>query len=259
MLGYVSPIGSEEQGQVPQQPVYELGYTSMPFVPNGGVSPGPGQLRLDPTCPEYRIMRETLPFWDPVRRSSVEGKNMFSRQFRALMKLSLLWTMPWALIGVILAVATWHSQSDPVRLYVGVRGWLAMHAFMYGTVGAISGIAAGLTLARAERGKAISTMSARRTYLWGAAGGLIPLGLFGASVAIFGEFTVALLPSFALAICSALLSGGVAASALVASRHGESTCQFAREPLQLESQGPSEPECQRSSSESPPKTWAVHN
>jgi hypothetical protein len=136
---------------------------------------------------------------------------MPSRSLRALLRLAALWAVPWALVGVALAVVAWRTQpvATPPLVPLPLTIWLAMFVPAITALGLISGLSAGLLLAWAERGRAVATLSPRRAMAWGAIGGALPLLVLGAYGLVTGLPT-ANLASIALAgTLTALGSGGL--------------------------------------------------
>jgi hypothetical protein len=142
----------------------------------------------------------------------------FSRQFRALLKLAGLWTVPWLVIGVAVAVYRWVASGDVPPTDQTLAGWILTHAIGYGALGLISGLYLGLLLARAEQGRRMEQVSTGRVALWSAVGGAAPPVLFGALGMIFGAPAVVYLPLVGLGLVGAAISSTLAVSAFVAAR-----------------------------------------
>ena len=149
-----------------------------------------------------------------------ESAMIFTRQFRALLKLSMLWAGAWALAGLAVGVHTWTPPTDPTlaRFQLSFPGWLLVHGLVYGAVGVISGVAANLLIARMERGRRVAEISVARAAMWGSLGGALPLTLFGALAAVFGIPEGSLLPAIGLGVASAGISAAVGASAVSVAR-----------------------------------------
>jgi hypothetical protein len=139
---------------------------------------------------------------------------LFTRQLRALMKLAVLWSVPWTLAGLAVGIYRWvttvHLPTDPGSLL----GWLATHGLAFGTLGLISGLDVGLLLARAERGRRVEQIKPGRLVLWGVIGGMGPPLLFGLLGLLFGAPSAVFPPLAGLGIVSAAISGGLISSAL---------------------------------------------
>ena len=142
----------------------------------------------------------------------------FTRQFRSLLKLSSLWTVPWVVLGAMVAVARWVSSPDLHSTVPSLAGWVLDHALGYGSLGLISGLYLGLLLARLERGRPIEQVSSRRVVLWSAIAGAVPPVLFAGLGLIFGAPAIVYLPLVGLGIVSAGISGALAGSGLAAVR-----------------------------------------
>ena len=143
---------------------------------------------------------------------------IFSRQFRALLKLAGLWTIPWLAIGVAVAVYRWVASGEFPPTDQSLAGWILTHVIGYGALGLISGLYLGLLLARGEQRRRLEQVSTGRIALWGALGGAAPPVLFGALGLIFGAPAVVYLPLVGLGLVSAAISSSVAVSALLAAK-----------------------------------------
>ena len=135
---------------------------------------------------------------------------MFTRQFRALLTLSLAWSLPWAVIGVAVALGSWAPTVDPIQRMLGMPLFLTLHALVYGALGVISGLVFGLVWSRIGSRHGLSGSSRSRALVAGLVGGLTPVALFALLVLVFGAPNLALLPIVAGGLISALLSGGLA-------------------------------------------------
>jgi hypothetical protein len=142
----------------------------------------------------------------------------FTRQFRALLKLSCLWAVPWVVLGAIVAVARWVNSPDLHSSVPSLGGWVLDHALGYGSLGLISGLYLGLLLARLERGRQVESVSPRRVVLWSVIAGAVPPFLFAGLGLIFGAPAIVYLPLVGLGILSAGISGAIATTALAAVR-----------------------------------------
>lgn len=140
----------------------------------------------------------------------------FSRQFRALVKLSGLWAVPWVILGAAVGIARWVGSPDLHSTVPSAAGWVLDHALGYGSLGLISGLYLGLLLARLERGRPIEKVSPRRIILWSGLAGAVPPLLFAGLGLIFGAPAIVYLPLLGLGILSAGISGVLAASGLAA-------------------------------------------
>jgi hypothetical protein len=145
---------------------------------------------------------------------------MLSRQFRALLRLAGVWSIPWTLIGAGIAVLRWVSGVGTPPTEISLIGWIGMHALGFGAVGLISGINVGLLLARAERGRRVEELSPRRVGLWSVIGGAGPPALFAGLGLVFGAPAAVLVPLIGLGVLSAAISGGVAAAVFGVGRRG---------------------------------------
>lgn len=142
----------------------------------------------------------------------------FTRQFRALLRLSSLWAVPWVVLGAIVAVARWVTSPELHSSVPSLGGWVLDHALGYGSLGLISGLYLGLLLARLERGRPIEKLSPRRVVLWSGVAGAVPPVLFAGLGLIFGAPAIVYLPLVGLGILSAGISGALASSGLAAVR-----------------------------------------
>jgi hypothetical protein len=108
----------------------------------------------------------------------------FSRPFRALLKLSVLWALPWTALGVGVGVIQWITSPELASI-TSLGGWLLGHALAYGALGWISGLYLGLVIARVGRGR-IDALSRPKVALLAALGGAAPPAIFGALGLMFG-------------------------------------------------------------------------
>lgn len=127
----------------------------------------------------------------------------FSRPFRALLKLSGLWAIPWTILGLVGGLVRWVTSPELASI-TSLSGWLIGHALAYGALGWISGLYLGLLFARVARGRRDDALSPSRVALLGAVGGAAPAVLFAALGMMFGAPTVALLPLVGLGALSAI-------------------------------------------------------
>jgi hypothetical protein len=135
----------------------------------------------------------------------------FSRPFRALLKLSGLWTIPWTVLGVAVGLIRWVTSPE-LGSITSFSGWLLSHGLAYGALGWISGLYLGLLFARLKRITRGATMSPSTVALVSALGGAAPPLLFAALGMIFGAPAVAYLPLVGLGALSAVGSVVLATS-----------------------------------------------
>jgi hypothetical protein len=145
---------------------------------------------------------------------------VFSRQFRALLKLAGLWAIPWTALGIGVAIVRWVAGPDLSSTGNSLGGWILNHALAYGALGLISGLYLGLLLARIERGRRVEAITTRRIALWSAIGGAAPPVLFAALGFMFGASSIVLLPLLGLGVLSAVGSSVLATSAHAAATRG---------------------------------------
>lgn len=138
----------------------------------------------------------------------------FTRRFRALLRLTGLWALPWTAVGLLVAVVRWALAPELRTGTTTLAGWLLNHAVAYGALGLISGLYLGLLLAKVAHGASWARLSRRRVALWSAVAGTAPALFFGALALIFGAPRAVFLPLAALGIV-----GGVGSSLLATSTH----------------------------------------
>lgn len=104
---------------------------------------------------------------------------MFSRQFRALCRMALLWAVPWAVVGLVDGLWVWsrYRAGLPIDQYFPIGGSVIVHAVTIAAFGAISALSAGLLLSKAELGRTVDQVPTWRAMLWGSLGGLAPLAI----------------------------------------------------------------------------------
>jgi hypothetical protein len=139
----------------------------------------------------------------------------FSHPFRALLKLSGLWAIPWTVLGVAVGLIRWLTTPELASL-TSASGWLVGHALAYGALGWISGLYLGVLVARLGRGGRGDPLSPWRVASLSALGGAAPPVLFAALGLVFGAPTIAYLPLLGLGALSAVGSVVLATSAQAA-------------------------------------------
>ena len=132
----------------------------------------------------------------------------FSRQFRALAKVSAFFTGVWGAIGIAVGAFRGQAIGDGTLL-----SSILTYGLGYGAVGGISGVVTGLLLARAESGRRIEEVATWRIAGWGVIGGLAPAALFGLLALVFGATASQLLPLLGLGIVGGGVGGVISASA----------------------------------------------
>ncbi len=135
----------------------------------------------------------------------------FSRPFRALLKLSGLWAIPWTVLGVTVGLIRWVTSPDLASL-TSPGAWLVGHGLAYGALGWISGLYLGVLFARVERGSRVDALPPSRVALLAALGGAAPPLLFAALGMVFGAPIVALLSLLGLGAVSTVGSVVLATS-----------------------------------------------
>jgi hypothetical protein len=153
--------------------------------------------------------RPSLP---PECDLTLEKASMtFSRPFRALLKLSGLWAIPWMVLGVAIGLIRWFASPELASITT-LDGWLVGHALAYGALGWISGLYLGLLFARVERTSRGAVFSPSRVAILSALGGAAPPVLFAALGMLFGAPTVAYLPLLGLGVLTTMTSVALATS-----------------------------------------------
>jgi hypothetical protein len=138
----------------------------------------------------------------------------FSRSFRALLRLTGLWAVPWTGFGLLVGAVRWALAPELRTGTTTLLGWLLNHALAYGALGLISGLYLGLLLVQVAHGGSWAKLPRRRVALWSAVAGTAPALLFSALALIFGAPSTVFLPLAALGIVS-----GVASTLLATSTH----------------------------------------
>jgi hypothetical protein len=141
----------------------------------------------------------------------------FSKQFRALGRITALFAGVWAAGGALLGVIAGPSMTgDPA--FIAAAGF----AVMYGMVGAIAGATTALLIARAEAGHQVGDIPKRRLTMWGVAGGIAPAALFAALGFVVGGASASqLLPLVGLGVLSGGLGGFVSGAAAASVSDGQ--------------------------------------
>ena len=138
-----------------------------------------------------------------------------TRQFKALARITALFSGAWAAIAGILAGLRYLTDRDGSLLaHVGTD------MIMYGAVGAISGTVTALILARAEAGRQVEQLPTARVATWGMIGGAAPAALFGLLGLVFGAPADSYLPLMGVGIASGGIGAVVAAAGSVAAKRG---------------------------------------
>ncbi len=143
-----------------------------------------------------------------------------SRQFRALLKFAGFWALPFAALGAVMAFFRWTSPDSSLPAAASLARWVLTHLLGYGGLGLISGLNAGLLLARAERGRRVEELSTGRVALWSAIGGAGPAVLFAVLGKAFGAPAGVYLPLVGLGVVSAAVSGAIAIGVVAAANRG---------------------------------------
>jgi hypothetical protein len=138
----------------------------------------------------------------------------FTRSFRALLRLTGLWALPWTGVGLLVGVVRWALAPELRAGTTTLFGWLLNHAVAYGALGLISGLYLGLLLAQVAQGASWAKLPRRRVALWSAVAGTAPALFFGALALVFGAPSTVFLPLAALGVVS-----GVGSSLLATSTH----------------------------------------
>lgn len=126
----------------------------------------------------------------------------FSRPFRALLKLSGLWAIPWTLLGVAVGLIRWVTSPE-LDSITSFGGWLLTHGLAYGALGWISGLYLGVLFAHLKRSTRGAAMAPSTVAFVSALGGAAPPLLFAALGMVFGAPAVAYLPLVGLGVLSA--------------------------------------------------------
>lgn len=94
------------------------------------------------------------------------------RTVRAVLFTAAIWGMAWAVIGAMIGLLQ-YLRSPPESAYLLVlRMLLTGPMTVLGVAGLLAGGTFAAVLSRAERGRTLETISARRAAAWGALGGL---------------------------------------------------------------------------------------
>lgn len=143
----------------------------------------------------------------------------FSKQFRALARITGFFAGVWAAVGAVLGALAGPSITGE-SILSGAVGF----ALMYGTVGAIAGATTALLTARAETGRPLSHIPTWRLAVWGVVGGLAPAVLFGALAFFIGGAPVSeLLPLLGVGLVSGGVGGVISGSASAAAKRARLT------------------------------------
>jgi hypothetical protein len=138
----------------------------------------------------------------------------FSKQFRALGRITGFFASVWAAVGAVLGALAGPSITGDTALSAAVA-----FALMYGTVGAIAGASTALLTARAETGRPLSRIPTWRLAVWGVVGGMAPAMLFGTLAFFIGGASVReLVPLLGLGLMSGAAGGLLSGSASVAAK-----------------------------------------
>ncbi len=138
-----------------------------------------------------------------------------SRQFKALARITLLFSGAWAGIAGVLAGLRYATDQDG-----SLVARVATAMTMYGAVGAMSGLVTALILARAEAGRQVEHLPTSRVAIWGMIGGTAPAVLFALLGLVFGAPADSYLPLMGVGIVSGGLGAVVAAAGSAAAKRG---------------------------------------
>ena len=144
---------------------------------------------------------------------------IFSKQFRALGRITGLFAGVWAAVGAVLG-ALGGASLPGESLFSAVLG----SALMYGTVGAIAGATTALLTSRVERGRQLGAIPTWRLTAWGVVGGMAPAVLFGALALVIGDAPIReVVPLLGLGLGSGAVGGMVSGSASAAAKRARLT------------------------------------
>ena len=133
----------------------------------------------------------------------------FSKQFRALGRITVLFAGVWATAGAVLGAIAGPSMTEDATLIAAAK-----FAVMCGLIGAIAGPTTALLIARAEAGHHVAEIPKQRLTMWGIAGGIAPAALFAALGFLVGGASASqLLPLVGLGVLSGGLGGFVSGAA----------------------------------------------
>jgi hypothetical protein len=138
----------------------------------------------------------------------------FTRQFRALLKITGVFAAVWAAVGGLLG-----AIRGPDIIGGTALGSAVTLAIPYALFGGMAGAMTVLLAARSESGKDISEVPAWRVAIWGVIGGIAPpLLLSGMGLAFFGAPVSAVLPLLALGVIGGGVGGVISLAASAAAK-----------------------------------------
>lgn len=138
----------------------------------------------------------------------------FSRQFRALWKITGVFAAVWAAVGGIIG-----AIRGPDIIGGPIIGAAITLAVPYGLFGGMAGAMTVLLAARSGSGKDIRQVPAWRVGVWGAIGGIAPpLLLSGIGLVFFGASVSAVLALLPLAVVGAGVGGVISLAASAAAK-----------------------------------------
>ncbi len=138
---------------------------------------------------------------------------IFTRQFRALLRISSFFAATWAAVGGIIG-----AFSGPTVIGGSVLGAAATFAIPYGLIGGMAGALTVLLVARLEAGKDVVRVPIWRFTVSGIVGGMAPTTLLSALGLIFGAPVAAVLPLLGIGIVGGALGGAVCAAGSAAAK-----------------------------------------
>jgi len=137
----------------------------------------------------------------------------FSRQFRALGKITGFFAAAWGVVGVLVAALSGVGADGGA-----VLASMYTLGIIYGCVGGITGAVTALLIGRAESGRRVDELPSWRIALWGLLGGIAPAVFFGSIGGVFGATVSELLGLLAAGLVSGGFGGVISASASAAAK-----------------------------------------
>jgi hypothetical protein len=141
------------------------------------------------------------------------GAMKFSRQFKALARVALVFAGAWGILGALIGLTKGPALIGGRALSAGLT-----FAIAYALGGAIAGIATALLLARAESGRRVGEVATWRVVVWGVLGGMSPALLFTVLGLIARAPMAAMLPLAGMAVLGAVIGGVMSGSASAAAK-----------------------------------------
>lgn len=138
---------------------------------------------------------------------------VFSRQFKALLRIASVFAGTWAAVGVAIGALAGSAATGESAMVSALR-----FALMYATAGGIAGATTAGLVASTESGRQLHDIPTWRMAGWGVMGGVAPAAIFALLGLVAGTPLSGVLPLLGLGVVGGGVSGMIAGSASAAAK-----------------------------------------